>query len=76
MRQITIGVSLFALLVSSANPAMADREGVPGRRVGGGTRWTAPRTKQSASLHNKLSAMSFASRNHLPLALKFKAICN
>lgn len=74
MRQITIGVSLFALLVSAANPAMADREGVPGRRVGGGTRWATPRPKQVASVQGKLSAMTFASRVHLPMNLKLKII--
>lgn len=74
MRQLIIGFSLFALMLSFANPAKAEREGVPGRRVGGGTRWTAPWPKQTPSLQNKLSAMAFASRAGLPLSLKLKAI--
>ncbi len=74
MRQLTIGFSLLALILSFANPALADREGVPGRRVGGGTRWTSPRMKQAPSLQNKLSAMAFASRTRLPLSLKLKLI--
>ncbi|MBW4472389.1 MAG: hypothetical protein KME45_18745 [Stenomitos rutilans HA7619-LM2] len=74
MRQLMIGVSLLALMLSLASPAKAEREGVPGRRVGGGTRWTAPWPKQPPSLHTKLSAMAFASRAGLPLSLKLKAI--
>ncbi|MBD2022419.1 hypothetical protein H6F43_19755 [Leptolyngbya sp. FACHB-36] len=38
MHQATVGISVVALLFLSALPAMAEREGVPGRRVGGGTR--------------------------------------
>lgn len=75
MRQLTIGISLFALLLWSASPALAGREGVPGRRVGGGTRWNTPRIKSSPSLQSKLSAMSFASRTRLPMSLKLKAMC-
>jgi len=62
MRHFTIGISLLALLISVATPAIA-KEGVPGRRVGGGTRWTAPRSNPGATLHTKLSAMAFASRS-------------
>ncbi len=74
MRQLAISFSLCALVLSLATPAMADREGVPGRRVGGGTRWTAPRTKQPPSIQGKLSAMAFASRTRLPKSLRLKAI--
>jgi hypothetical protein len=74
MRQITIGFSILALFFSVVEPAFAGRDGVPGRRVGGGSRWTQPRTKQSASAQTRLTAMAFASRNHLPVALKLKAI--
>lgn len=74
MRQLTIGFSLLALILSFASPAEAGREGVPGRRVGGGTRWTAPRIKQPPSMRSKLSAMAFASRTHLPIALKLRVL--
>lgn len=74
MRQLTIGFSLLALVLSLANPAKAERDGVPGRRVGGGTRWTAPRLKQPPSMQGKFSAMAFASRARLPMSLKLKAI--
>ncbi|MBW4696004.1 MAG: hypothetical protein KME27_30175 [Lyngbya sp. HA4199-MV5] len=74
MRQLMIGFSLLALMLSLASPAKADRDGVPGRRVGGGTRWTAPWLKQTPSFQHKLSAMAFASRTGLPLSLKLKAI--
>ncbi|PSB32662.1 hypothetical protein [Stenomitos frigidus] len=74
MRQLAIVFSLFTLLLSLAAPAMADREGVPGRRVGGGTRWTTPRIKQHHSMQGKLSAMAFASRTRLPIALKLRAL--
>jgi hypothetical protein len=75
MRQLTISISLLALLLWSASPALAGREGVPGRRVGGGTRWTTPRVKSSPNLQGKLSAMSFASRAKLPMSLKLKVMC-
>lgn len=74
MRQITIGFSLLALLIAAINPALAEEEGVPGRRVGGGTRYTSPKIKSSPTIQNRLSAMSFASRAHLPIALKLKAM--
>jgi hypothetical protein len=74
MRHITIGLSILALLFSIAEPAFAGREGVPGRRVGGGSRWTQPKVKQSVSAQTRLTAMTFASRNNLPVALKLKAI--
>lgn len=74
IRQITIGFSILALMFSIAEPALAGREGVPGRRVGGGSRWTQPKLKSSPSTQSRLTAMSFASRNNLPLALKLKAI--
>ena len=74
MRHITIGLSLLALIFAIAEPALAGRDGVPGRRVGGGSRWTQPKTKPSASVQTRLQAMSFASRNNLPLALRLKAI--
>jgi hypothetical protein len=74
MRQITIGLSIVALLFSVVEPAFAGRDGVPGRRVGGGSRWTQPKSKQSPTAHTRLTAMTFASRTHLPIALKLKAI--
>lgn len=74
MRQITIGLSIVALLFSVVEPAFAGRDGVPGRRVGGGSRWTQPKTKQSPTAQTRLNAMTFASRTHLPIALKLKAI--
>lgn len=73
MRQLTIGFSLLALFISISEPVLA-REGVPGRRVGGGTRWTAPKLKPTPSQQNRLNAMAFASRANLPIALKLKAI--
>jgi hypothetical protein len=73
MRQVTIGFSLIAMLLSLTEPA-ASKEGVPGRRVGGGTRWTNSNFKQAPSLQSKLSAMSFASRNALPMRLKLKVL--
>jgi hypothetical protein len=78
MRQVAIGFSILALAISAAQPVFASApeksDGVPGRRVGGGTRWMAPRPKSTISFHNRLSAMSFASRTHLPTNLKLKAI--
>ncbi len=74
MRKVTIGLSIFALLFAISEPALAGRDGVPGRRVGGGSRWTQPKIKASASVQTRLTAMSFASRNNLPMALKLKAI--
>ena len=75
-RRIATFVSLTALLLSYIAPAAAknDPNGIPGRRTGGGTRWTVPNPKQTISLRNKLSAMTFASRNHLPMDLKLKAL--
>jgi hypothetical protein len=73
MRYLTIGLSLAALFIASVSPADAG-EGLPGRRVGGGTRWTTPRLKPSNSVQNRLAALSFASRNHLPASLMFKAM--
>jgi len=72
MRQITISLSIVALLFSATEPAFAGKDGVPGRRVGGGSRWTQP--KQSASTQTRFAAMAFASRNNLPTTLKMKAI--
>jgi hypothetical protein len=74
MRRLAISFSLFALVLSLAAPAKAAREGVPGRRVGGGTRWTTPRIKQPPSMQGKLSAMAFASRTRLPIALRLNAL--
>ena len=74
MRHITVGLSLLALIFAIAEPALAGRDGVPGRRVGGGSRWTQPKTKASPSAHTRLQAMSFASRTRLPIALRLKAI--
>ncbi len=74
MRRITIGLSLIALIVSLAEPAIAGRQGVPSRRVGGGTRWSAPRPNPTVAVQNKLGALAFASRNNLPTALKLKAM--
>lgn len=74
MRQITLGFSMLALIFSIAEPALAGRDGVPGRRVGGGTRFTQPKTKSSPSHQTRLSALTFASRSKLPMALKLKAI--
>lgn len=74
MRYLTVGFSLLAILFSTAEPSFAGGNGVPRRRVGGGTRWTQPQLKQLPSAHSKLSAMAFASRNNLPIAFKLKAI--
>jgi hypothetical protein len=74
MRHLTIGLSLLAIFFSAAEPSFAGGDGVPSRRVGGGTRWTQPKLKQSPSAYSKLSAMTFASRNNLPIAFKLKAI--
>jgi hypothetical protein len=75
MRQITASFSLLTLFLSLIDPASAgERQGVPGRRVGGGTRFTQPKVKQSPSRQARLAAMSFASRANLPISLKLKAI--
>jgi hypothetical protein len=47
MRQITTGVSLLALMFLLVEPAFAQRAGVPGRRVGGGSRLTQPQPERS-----------------------------
>jgi len=73
MRQITIGLSIFAMIFSVIKPALGG-DGVPSRRVGGGSRWTQPKNKPSASAQTRLMAMSFASRANLPIGLKLKAI--
>lgn len=74
MRQITIGFSILALLFAIAEPALAGKPGVPGRRVGGGTRWTQPKPNLSATTQTRFNAMAFASRNNLPISLKLKAL--
>ncbi len=75
MRHITIGFSLLALFISIAEPAFAGRDGFPGRRVGGGSRYTSqPKLKQSASAATRLTALAFASRGNLPMALRLKAL--
>lgn len=74
MRHITIVISLVIVFFASIEPAIAGKQGVPGRRVGGGTRWTTPPLKQAASPQRKLSAIAFASRNNLPISLRFKAL--
>lgn len=74
MRQITIGVSILALIFAIAEPVCAGKQGVPGRRVGGGTRWTQPKPNLTTSVQTRLNAMSFASRTNLPISLKLKAI--
>ena len=74
MRQLTIGLTLIALVAVLAEPALAARKGVPGRRVGGGTRWSAPRPIPTVSVQNKLGAIAFASRTNLPTSLKLKAM--
>ncbi len=68
-------VSLVAVLFSQILPATAgqSREGVPGRRSGGGTRWTAPKAKQATLLRHKFAASTFASRTQLPMNLRLKA---
>jgi hypothetical protein len=40
MHHIMIGVCSLALVFSGMEPVLAKRTGVPGRRVGGGSRWT------------------------------------
>lgn len=74
MRHITIGLSILALLFAVVEPAFAGRDGVPGRRVGGGSRWTQPKSKPSPTAQTRLAAISFASRNNLPIGLRLKAI--
>lgn len=74
MRRITLGLFIVALMVALTEPAIAGRQGVPGRRVGGGTRWTAPRLKQPPTPQAKLNAMMFASRVNLPPSLRLKAL--
>jgi hypothetical protein len=76
MRHITIGLSIIAILLTLTEPALASREGVPGRRVGGGTRWghNKPTKSKVALFQGKVSALSFASRTNLPMALKLKAV--
>jgi hypothetical protein len=82
MRHFAIGVSLLALLLATVAPARSEegREGVPGRRVGGGTRWAHQQQKrailhnQPSSLHRKFSAMAFASRTQLPQELKLRIL--
>ena len=82
MRQFTIGVSLLALCLATVAPVRADegREGIPGRRVGGGTRWTQQQYRhtvlqsQRATLQRKLDAMAFASRTHLPQELRLRVL--
>lgn len=74
MRQLAISISLLTVFLAFSETALAEREGVPGRRVGGGTRWTASRYKRTVSMQAKLSAMAFASRAQLPKSLKVKAL--
>ncbi len=65
MRQITIFLSISAFMVAMAEPAMAGRKGVPGRRVGGGTRVTAPLIQELSSVQSELSPAAFASGKNL-----------
>ena len=75
-RQIATVVSLVAFFLSYMAPASAkdNPNGIPGRRTGGGTRWTMPNPKQAVSLRNRFTALTFASRSHLPVNLKLKAL--
>jgi hypothetical protein len=76
MRQMTIGFSLIALILFLAEPALAGRQGVPGRRVGGGTRWSAPHSnlKSTLALQEKLGTLALSPRDKLPLSQYVKAI--
>lgn len=74
MRHITIGCSILALILTLTEPALAGKEGVPGRRVGGGSRWTQPKLNSGRTPQTRLAALAFASRNHLPTSLKLKAL--
>lgn len=74
MHRLTIGCSILALVLTVTEPALAGKEGVPGRRVGGGSRWTQPRLMPSRTSQTRLTALSFAARNHLPMSLKLKAL--
>lgn len=64
------------LMMTQLSPTLVakNREGVPGRRSGGGTRWTVTTSSTTASLRNRLAALAFASRTHLPSNLKVKAL--
>jgi len=74
MRQFTLAVSLIALFASFAEPAQAGKEGVPGRRTGGGTRLTQSRIKVAKKPVTRFQALTFASRTNLPTSLKIKAL--
>jgi hypothetical protein len=74
MRRLTLAISLIAIFTSLTEPASAGKEGLPGRRSGGGTRLTHSRQKITIKSSNRLHTMAFASRNRVPLALRIKAL--
>jgi hypothetical protein len=59
MRRVMIVFSSITLLVSLMEPSLAQRPGVPGRRVGGGSRWTQPNLEPSANHQAMFSKISF-----------------
>jgi acid phosphatase class B len=76
MRKITLALSLVAIFTSLAEPAAAGKEGLPGRRSGGGTRFTQSRQKITIKTSNRLYTLTFASRNRVPMSLRIKAFCS
>ncbi len=69
MRRITIFLSIIALTIALADPALAGRKGVPGRRVGGGTRIAAPHLDQATNPKMQPNTVAFTSDSNSQLAL-------
>ncbi len=75
MLRVIVIISLLATVFAQISPVVAgeSREGVPGRRTGGGTRWAAPRANRSGLLRSNLAASAFASRTQVPMQLDLRA---
>lgn len=74
MRQLTLALSVITILISLVEPAYAGKQGLPGRRSGGGTRVTQSRQKMMIKTSNRLHTLAFASRNRVPILLRIKAL--
>ena len=75
MKWSTTLALLTVLFVSQSLPTSAQegREGVPGRRSGGGTRWSDQYHGRSALMKMRFAATMFAVRANLPMQFRLGA---
>jgi hypothetical protein len=74
MRQLTLVFSVVALVTSLSQLAQATKEGLPGRRTGGGTRFSQAQQQTNTKVSQRFHALAFASRTNLPTALRVRVI--